>query len=65
MGELDRVLERRRKLEARVKGTSARGPARERRRKQAEERLEEIEGSLRGFEWGLVHRIENRPGQRR
>jgi hypothetical protein len=60
MGELDRVLERRRKLEARVKGTSARGPARGRRRKQAEEGLEEIEGSLRGFEWGLVHRIENR-----
>jgi hypothetical protein len=59
MGELDRVLERRRKLEARLKGTSARGPARGRRRKQAEERLEEIENSLRGFEWELVHRIEN------
>ena len=51
-GELDRMLERKRKIEAQLKGTSARGPARGRRRKQAEERLEEIEGSLRGFEWG-------------
>jgi hypothetical protein len=59
MGELDRVLERRRKLEARLKGTSARGPARGRRRKQAEERLEEIEDSVNGFGWGLLRRIEN------
>jgi hypothetical protein len=59
MGELDRVLERRRKLEAQLKGTSARGPARGRRRKQAEERLEEIEDSVNGFGWALLRRIEN------
>jgi len=59
MGELDRVLDHRRKLEARLKGTSARGPARGRRRKQAEERLEEIENSLNGLGWALVRRIEN------
>ena len=35
MGELDRVLEQRRKLEAQLKGTKDRGPARGRRRKQA------------------------------
>jgi hypothetical protein len=33
-GELDRRLDRKRKLEAQLKGTSARGPARGRRRKQ-------------------------------
>jgi hypothetical protein len=60
MGELDRVLARRRKLKAQLKGTSARGPARGRRRKQAEERLEEIENSLTGFEMRLVCRDQNR-----
>jgi hypothetical protein len=59
MGELDRVLEHRRKLEARLKGTGDRGPARGRRRKQAEKGLEEIENSLNGLGWGLARRIEN------
>src|SRR5262249_8302474 len=45
MGELNRVLQRREKLEAQLKGTRARGPARGRRRKQAEQRLEEISAS--------------------
>ena len=60
MGELDRVLERRRKLEAQLKGTRARGPASVRRRKQTEERLEEIEHLLTGFELSLVHRDQHR-----
>src|SRR5712671_4228746 len=34
MGELDRALDRRRKLQAQLEGTGARGPARGRRRKQ-------------------------------
>src|SRR5262249_49775339 len=59
MGELDRLLELRRKLQAQLEGTGARGPARERRRKQAEERLEEIEGLLTGLESGLLRRIQN------
>jgi hypothetical protein len=65
MGELDRVLERRRKLQAQLKGTSARGPARGRRRKQAEERLEEIEGSLSIFGSALVRRDQNRRARAR
>ena len=36
-GELDRALDRRQKLEARLKGNRARGPARGRRRKRAEQ----------------------------
>src|SRR5260370_33955248 len=35
MGELDRALDRRRKLQVQLEGTGARGPARGRRRKQA------------------------------
>ena len=65
MGELDRMLERKRKIEAQLKGTSARGPARGRRRKQAEEKLEEIVNFLNGFEWRLVHRDQNRCAQAR
>src|SRR6185369_11100755 len=60
MGELDQLLERQRKLEAQLKGTGARGPARGRRRKQAEEKLEEIENFLNGFGQGLVRRDQNR-----
>jgi hypothetical protein len=59
MGELDSVLARRRKLQAQLKGTSVRGPARGRRRKQAEEKLEKIEKSLTVFGWGIVHREQN------
>jgi hypothetical protein len=61
MGELDQLLERKRKIEARLKGTSARGPARGRRRKQAEKELEEIENFLDG----LVQRLERRDQNRR
>src|SRR5260221_7090386 len=43
IGELDRALDRRRKLQAQLEGTGARGPARGRRRKQAEEELAEIQ----------------------
>ena len=57
---LDRVLERRRKREALLKGTGARGPARGRRRKQAENELEEIEHFLTGFESGLARRDQNK-----
>ena len=60
MGELDRVLEQRRKLQAQLKGTRDRGPARGRRRKQAEERLEKIERALTAIELGLVRREQNR-----
>jgi hypothetical protein len=60
MGELDRLLELRRKLQAQLKGTGARGPARGRRRQQAEERLEEIERCLSVFESGLMRRDQNR-----
>src|SRR6478672_8787724 len=37
VGELDRALDRRRKLQVQLEGTGARGPARGRRRKQANE----------------------------
>jgi len=60
MGELDRLLELRRKLQAQLEGTGARGPARGRRRQQAEERLEEIEHFLTGFESGPMRRDQNR-----
>ena len=59
MGEMDRVLDRRDKLEARLKGTDARGPARGRRRRRAEEKLEEIERSVAAFESGWGHRYHN------
>ena len=65
MGELDRVLERRRKLEARLKGTGDRGPARGRRRKQAEESLKEIERVLSFVESGLARRDHDRPAHAR
>src|SRR5258707_7768921 len=42
-GELDRALDRRRKLQVQLEGTGARGPARGRRRKQAKEGLAEIQ----------------------
>ena len=42
-GELDRALDRRRKLQVQLEGTGAQGPARGRRRKQAEEKLAEIQ----------------------
>ena len=65
MGELDRLLELRRKLQAQLKGTGARGPARGRRRQQAEERLEEIEHFLTGFESGLMRRDQNKRARAR
>src|SRR5258706_11378906 len=54
IGELDRALDRRRKLQAQLEGTGARGPARGRRRKQAKEELEEIQRLLAAFESGRV-----------
>jgi hypothetical protein len=65
MGELDRVLEDRRKLEARLKGTRARGPARGRRRKQAEAKLEEIGHLLTGFATGIVRQDQNKRARAR
>ena len=64
MGELDRALDRRRKLQAQLEGTGARGPARGRRRKQAEEELAEIQGLLAAFESGLVLRDQAAVDQR-
>src|SRR5258708_3513523 len=58
-GELDRALDRRRKLQAQLEGTGARGPARGRRRKQAEEKLAEIQRLLAAFESGLVLQDQN------
>ena len=65
MGELDRALDRRRKLQAQLEGTGARGPARGRRRKQAKEELAEIQRLLAAFESGLVLRDQNRRAQAR
>ena len=65
MGELDRALDRRRKLQVQLEGTGARGPARGRRRKQAEEKLAEIQGLLAAFESGLVFQDQNRRAQAR
>ena len=65
MGKLDRVLEDRRKLEARLKGTRARGPARGRRRKQAEAKLEEIGHLLTGFATGIVRQDQNKRARAR
>jgi hypothetical protein len=56
LGGLDRALKRRDKLEARLKGTSARGPARGRRRKQAEEELENIQRVVNAVGTGIVLR---------
>src|SRR5258707_5602507 len=55
-GELDRALDRRRKLQVQLEGTGARGPARGRRRKQAKEELAEIQRLLAAFESGLSTR---------
>ena len=65
VGELDRALDRRRKLQAQLEGTGARGPARGRRRKQANEELAEIQRLLAAFESGLVLRDQNRRAQAR
>src|SRR6266446_9667382 len=65
VGELDRALDRRRKLQAQLEGTGARGPARGRRRKQAEEELAEIQGLLAAFESGLALRDQIRRAQAR
>src|SRR6476620_7040401 len=60
VGELDRALDRRRNLQAKLEGTGARGPARGRRRKQAEEELAEIQRSVDAFESGMLFRDQNR-----
>jgi hypothetical protein len=65
VGELDRALDRRRKLQAQLEGTGVRGPARGRRRKQAKEELAEIQCLLAAFESGLVFRDQNRLAQAR
>src|SRR5258707_15857533 len=65
MGELDRALARRRKLQAQLEGTGAGGPARGRRRKQAKEELAEIQGLLAAFESGLALRDQIRRAQAR
>jgi hypothetical protein len=65
VGELDRALDRRRKLQAQLEGTGARGPARGRRRKQATEELAEIQRLLAAFESGLVLRDQNIRAQAR
>ena len=65
MAQCKATLERRRKREAQLKGTRARGPAGGRRRKQAEQRLEEIERFLTGFESGLALRDQNKRARAR
>src|SRR5258706_9818739 len=65
VGELDRALDRRRKLQVQLEGTGARGPARGRRRKQAKAELAEIQRLLAAFESGLVLRDQNRRAQAR
>src|SRR5258707_7986234 len=65
VGELDRALDRRRKLQVQLEGTGARGSARGRRRKQAKEELAEIQRLLAAFESGLVLRDQNRRAQAR
>src|SRR5260370_30014150 len=64
-GELDRALDRRRKLQVQLEGTGARGTARGRRRKQAEEELAEIQRLVDAFESGLVLQDQNRRAQAR
>ena len=65
VGELDRALDRRRKLQVQLEGTGARGPARGRRRKQAKEKLAEIQRLVDAFESGLVFQDQNRRAQAR
>src|SRR5260221_1401073 len=65
VGELDRALDRRRKLQAQLEGTGARGPARGRRRDKAKEKLAEIQFLLDAFESGLALRDQNRRAQAR
>jgi hypothetical protein len=65
VGELDRALDRRRKLQVQLEGTGARGPARGRRREQAKEKLAEIQFLLAAFESGLVFQDQNRRAQAR
>jgi hypothetical protein len=60
---LAQLLDRKRKIEARLKGTSARGPARG--RKQAEKELEQIENFLDGLERGLARRDHSRRARAR
>ncbi len=65
VGELDRALDRRRKLQVQLEGTGARGPARGRRREQAKEKLAEIQRLVDAFESGLVFQDQNRRAQAR
>src|SRR5260370_26294928 len=65
VGELDRALDRRRKLQVQLEGTGARGPARGRRREQAKEELAEIQRLVDAFESGLVFQDQNRRAQAR
>ena len=60
MGKLDRLVDKKQKLEARLNGTGGRGPARGRRRKQAEKGLEEIEHALNFIGSGIVRREQDR-----
>jgi len=60
MGVLDRLVDKKQKLEARLNGTGGRGPARGRRRKQAEKGLEEIEHALNFIGSGIVRREKDR-----
>jgi hypothetical protein len=60
MGKLDRLVDKKQKLEARLNGTGDRGPARGRRRKQAEKGLEEIEHALNFVGAGIVRREQDR-----
>src|SRR5260221_11164489 len=64
-GELDRALDRRPKLQVQLEGTGARGPARGRRRKQAEEKLAEIQRLVAAFESGVALQDQNRRAQAR
>src|SRR5260221_12374271 len=65
VGELDRALDRRRKLQVQLKGTGALGPARGRRRDKAKEGLAEIQRLVDAFESGLVFQDQNRRAQAR
>ena len=62
---MDRALDRRRKLQVQLEGTGARGPARGRRRKQAKEKLAEIQRLVAAFESGLALRDQIRRAQAR
>src|SRR5258708_31292878 len=65
VGELDRALDRRRKLQVQLEGTGARGPARGRRRKQAKEKLAAIQFLLAALEASLVLLDQTRRAQAR